>query len=44
MKWLWSKKVCKCCGADVRIMCETQFCGQRCREGECGHQNGVPRG
>lgn len=30
---------CACCGEKVRLMCETDYCGQRCREGECGHAN-----
>lgn len=28
---------CRCCGKRVLIMCETDFCGERCRSGKCGH-------
>ncbi len=28
---------CLCCGAEVKIMCEQDYCSSRCREGKCDH-------
>lgn len=28
---------CRCCSRPVLIMCETDYCGERCRSGKCGH-------
>jgi hypothetical protein len=29
---------CLCCGRQVRLQCETVYCGSRCRQGKCGHR------
>ena len=28
---------CSCCRAPIRLMCEVDYCGSRCRRGKCGH-------
>ena len=30
---------CRCCGRTVRLQCETDYCGSRCRQGKCGHKD-----
>lgn len=31
-------KACLCCEEPVRLQCETDYCGSRCRQGKCGHR------
>ena len=30
---------CLCCEAPVRLQCETDYCGSRCRQDKCGHKD-----
>jgi hypothetical protein len=32
-----SRKRCECCGRPIYLMCQVNFCGGLCEEGECGH-------
>lgn len=31
------RRRCLCCGKKVRIMCQTDYCGERCQKGKCDH-------
>ena len=37
------KGYCICCGEPIRLMCQVQYCGGLCQDGECGHDDNSSR-